>query len=130
VRPQSNKALVPGQPLVGPLIRARRRQLHMTLQTLADAAGISVGYVSQVERDLATPSLGTLALIARAAEGSMRDSLSLLDQVIAFSGNQVSVESVRDSIGLIGSQTLVGILRGVFQKKPVQALALIEDAYS
>lgn len=77
-----------------------------------------------------TAEAGALALIARAAEGSMRDSLSLLDQVIAFSGNQVSVESVRDSIGLIGSQTLVGILRGVFQKKPVQALALIEDAYS
>jgi transcriptional regulator with XRE-family HTH domain len=54
-----------GQPLVGSLIRARRRQMHMTLQALCDAAGISVGYLSQVERDQATPSLGALAGIAR-----------------------------------------------------------------
>lgn len=60
----ASKPLAARQPHVGPLIRARRRQLHLTLQRLADAAGISVGYVSQVERDLATPSLGTLAQIA------------------------------------------------------------------
>jgi len=64
----AGKAGQPVQPKVGPLIRARRRQLHLTLQELADAAGISVGYVSQVERDLATPSLGTLAQIARSLD--------------------------------------------------------------
>jgi transcriptional regulator with XRE-family HTH domain len=56
------------QPKVGALIRARRRRLHMTLQALCDAAGISVGYLSQVERDHATPSLGTLAQIARSLD--------------------------------------------------------------
>jgi transcriptional regulator with XRE-family HTH domain len=55
-----------GHPKVGALIRARRRQLHMTLQDLGEAAEVSVGYLSQVERDHATPSLGTLAQIARA----------------------------------------------------------------
>jgi transcriptional regulator with XRE-family HTH domain len=64
----AGKSSQPVQPKVGPLIRARRRQLHMTLQELAEAAGISVGYVSQVERDLATPSLGTLAHIARSLD--------------------------------------------------------------
>lgn len=54
-----------GHPKVGALIRARRRQLHMTLQALGEAADVSVGYLSQVERDHATPSLGTLAQIAR-----------------------------------------------------------------
>ncbi|MEI2298340.1 helix-turn-helix domain-containing protein [Ensifer sp. MJa1] len=54
-----------GQPKVGALVRARRRQMHMTLQTLSDAAGVSVGYLSQIERDLAMPSLGTLAQIAQ-----------------------------------------------------------------
>ncbi|MDK1491347.1 cupin domain-containing protein [Sinorhizobium sp. 7-81] len=53
------------QPRIGALVRARRRQMHMTLQELSDVAGVSVGYISQVERDLATPSLGTLAQIAR-----------------------------------------------------------------
>lgn len=52
------------QPQIGAMIRARRRQLQMTLQEICDAAGISVGYLSQVERNQATPSLGTLAQIA------------------------------------------------------------------
>lgn len=56
------------QPRVGALIRARRRQLQLTLQELSAAAGISVGYLSQVERDHATPSLGTLAQIARSLD--------------------------------------------------------------
>ncbi|WP_237153910.1 helix-turn-helix domain-containing protein [Oryzibacter oryziterrae] len=53
------------RPCVGALMRERRRQLQMTLQDVCAAAGISVGYLSQVERDQATPSLGTLAQIAR-----------------------------------------------------------------
>lgn len=55
-----------GHPKIGALIRARRRQQHMTLMDLGEAAEVSVGYLSQVERDHATPSLGTLAQIARA----------------------------------------------------------------
>lgn len=57
-----------GAPKVGALIRARRRQMKMTLQQLGDASGISVGYLSQVERDHSTPSLGTLAQISRALD--------------------------------------------------------------
>lgn len=60
------KSELEGHPKVGALIRARRRQQHMTLQDLCDRAEVSVGYLSQVERDHATPSLGTLAQIARA----------------------------------------------------------------
>lgn len=59
------------QPRVGALIRARRRQLHMTLEEICQAAGISKGYLSQVERDQATPSLGTLAQIARSLDVGM-----------------------------------------------------------
>lgn len=53
---------------LGPAIRKRRKQLKMTLQALCDASGVSVGYLSQVERDNATPSLGTLAQIADALQ--------------------------------------------------------------
>ncbi len=60
------KSELEGHPKVGALIRARRRQQHMTLESLGKAADVSVGYLSQVERDHATPSLGTLAGIARA----------------------------------------------------------------
>ncbi len=55
-------------PQLGPLIRNRRKRLGFTLQSLGDLAGVSVGYLSQVERDNATPSLGTLAQIAQALD--------------------------------------------------------------
>jgi DNA polymerase-3 subunit gamma/tau len=72
---------------------------------------------------------GAFALLARAAEGSMRDALSLLDQVIAFSGGDITVQTVRESIGLIEGQTLLGILQGVFSRKPLEALDKVEQAY-
>jgi DNA polymerase-3 subunit gamma/tau len=72
---------------------------------------------------------GALALVARAAEGGMRDALSLLDQVIAFSGSQITSQSVRESIGLVEGQTLLGVLRGIFSRKPLDALALVDQAY-
>lgn len=53
-------------PLLGGLVRQRRKKLSMTMQDLATTAGVSVGYVSQIERDMAVPSLGTLAQIADA----------------------------------------------------------------
>lgn len=55
----------PGHQL-GAKIRKRRKKQNLTLQALCDASGVSVGYLSQVERDNATPSLGTLAQIADA----------------------------------------------------------------
>jgi DNA polymerase-3 subunit gamma/tau len=83
--------------------------------------------ITQAEKIQAEAS--ALALIARAADGSMRDALSILDQVIAFSGDQVSVQSVRESIGLVESQTLISILSAIFNRKPLDALATIERAY-
>lgn len=64
-------AMETAQPKVGALIRARRRQLHRTLRQVCDGAGITPGYLSQVERDQATPSLGTLAQIARSLDVGM-----------------------------------------------------------
>ena len=54
------------EPQLGSAIRKRRKQLGLTLQALSDRGGVSVGYLSQVERDNATPTLGTLAQIADA----------------------------------------------------------------
>jgi DNA polymerase-3 subunit gamma/tau len=70
-----------------------------------------------------------LALIARAAEGGMRDAMSLLDQVISFSGNKITAQNVRDSVGLIESQTLLGIVSAIFARKPLEAIALVDQAY-
>ncbi len=49
-------------------MRTQRHRLSMTLQQLSAASGVSVGYLSQVERGNATPTLGTLTQIAQALE--------------------------------------------------------------
>ncbi|OJY36240.1 MULTISPECIES: helix-turn-helix domain-containing protein [Gemmobacter] len=53
---------------LGQRIRKRRQMMSMTLQELSNACGVSVSYLSQVERDNATPTLGTLAEIAAALD--------------------------------------------------------------
>jgi DNA polymerase-3 subunit gamma/tau len=70
-----------------------------------------------------------LALLSRAADGSMRDALSLFDQVIAYAGKNITAAQVRDSIGLIESQTQLGILRGIFTRDPKSAIELVGEAY-
>lgn len=64
------------RPVIGNLIRKYRKQQKMTLQDLGANANVSVGYLSQVERDLATPSLSTLAQIARALGVSLETFIS------------------------------------------------------
>ncbi|MES2055008.1 MAG: XRE family transcriptional regulator [Pseudomonadota bacterium] len=64
--PSTDAAETPGLPLIGAAIRDRRKRLGMTLQALADACGLSVPFLSQVERDLAMPSLVSLTSIASA----------------------------------------------------------------
>lgn len=56
----------PTLPPIGAAIRDRRRRLNMTLQDLADACGLSVPFLSQVERDRSMPSLISLTSIASA----------------------------------------------------------------
>ncbi len=58
-------------PQLGPRLRKRRRQMGLTLQEMCDRAGLSVGYLSQLERDKAVPTLATLAQIARAMDVSV-----------------------------------------------------------
>jgi len=50
---------------MGERIRDRRKARGMTLQQVADAAGLTPGFISQIERDLATPSITSLTNVAR-----------------------------------------------------------------
>jgi DNA polymerase-3 subunit gamma/tau len=69
-----------------------------------------------------------LALIARAAEGSMRDAQSALDQVIAFAGKTVSVDDVSTVLGLVGRDLLMDVLDAVVAEDGPRAFALTERA--
>lgn len=52
----------------------------------------------------------SLAMIARAADGSMRDALSLTDQVLSMGDGDVAPERVRDALGLVPEDEFVGLL--------------------
>ena len=54
-----------------------------------------------LERESVTAEEGALLPVARQAEGGVRDALSLLDQVLSFSGDHVAVEDVRRMLGLV-----------------------------
>ena len=65
-----------------------------------------------------------LLLIARAAEGSMRDAQSALDQVIAFAGQKVTVEDVTTVLGLVGRDLVLDIVAAVAEETPAAAFEL------
>jgi DNA polymerase III subunit gamma/tau len=69
-----------------------------------------------------------LALIARAAEGSMRDAQSALDQVIAFTGKAIGVEDVSTVLGLVGRDLLMDVIEAVVAEDGPRAFALAERA--
>jgi len=58
-------------PLTGGLIRERRRGMNMTLKELGELSKLSVGFLSQVERDHATPSLAALSMISKGLDVEM-----------------------------------------------------------
>jgi DNA polymerase III subunit gamma/tau len=72
-----------------------------------------------------------LALIARAAEGSVRDGLSLLDQAIvqADRGQVVSAEVVRDMLGLADRAQTIALFEHVVQGKTAEALTAFRELY-
>lgn len=67
-----------------------------------------------------------LMLIARAAEGSVRDGLSILDQAIAFSSGNVSAEDVRAMLGLADRGRIFDLLELLIGGKPAAALKSLE----
>jgi DNA polymerase-3 subunit gamma/tau len=69
-----------------------------------------------------------LALIARSAEGSMRDAQSALDQVMAFAGRSVSVDDVATVLGLVGRDLLFDMLESVVDEDAPRAFAAADRA--
>jgi transcriptional regulator with XRE-family HTH domain len=58
---------------LGERIRDRRRHLKKTIQAVADATGLSIGLMSQIERHLTVPSFSSLATVAEFLDASIGD---------------------------------------------------------
>ncbi len=69
-----------------------------------------------------------LALLARRAAGSMRDSQSLLEQVMSFSSERITAEQVHELLGTADEGRLLEITNALADKKPLESLKLIAAA--
>jgi DNA polymerase-3 subunit gamma/tau len=67
-----------------------------------------------------------LALIARLADGGMRDAESLLDQVLAYAGDNVTLEAVREAVGLADEVAIAALLDGYLAGDAAAVLGQIE----
>lgn len=69
------------------------------------------------------------ALIARAADGSVRDGLSLLDQAIALAAGTVTAQQVRDMLGLADRSKVIDLFEAAVSAKPAEAMDLLSDLH-
>jgi DNA polymerase III subunit gamma/tau len=70
-----------------------------------------------------------VAMIARAADGSVRDGMSLLDQAIALGGDRVTAVQVRDMLGLADRARVIDLFEAVMSGRPRDALDILADLH-
>jgi DNA polymerase-3 subunit gamma/tau len=103
-----------------------RSQIHefktISTKTVADR----LRRIADAEH-IAIPDEG-LRLLARAGEGSMRDSLSAFDQVRAFAGDTIAVEDVVTVLGLVGRDLVLDMIDAVAAEEAPAAFQLVEQA--
>ena len=68
-----------------------------------------------------------LGLIAKAADGSLRDALSFLDQVVAYSGKEVNDPDLQVILGAAGREVLISMAKAILERKTSEALRLVKD---
>jgi DNA polymerase-3 subunit gamma/tau len=97
----------------------RRVEGHLIAQRLAE--------ICEKEGVKAEPEV--LGIIARAAEGSVRDSLSLLDQAIAHGESDLKAEEVRAQLGLADRARIIDLFEAVMKGDIAQALGEFRELY-
>jgi DNA polymerase-3 subunit gamma/tau len=89
------------------------------------------GIVSHLEKVLSQESVPfeaeALPLVARAAAGSMRDALSLLDQAIAHGGGKVAAQGVAEMLGAIDQGYLVRLAECIAAEDAAGAVAIADE---
>ena len=95
--------------------RITRTEIAGHLKNLADAEGLQY-------EDRA------FDYIAKQADGSMRDALSLLDQCIAFNfGNKLTYDKILEVLGTVDTHVMYSLLEAVYKSDAVKTMQIIED---
>lgn len=92
-------------------------QIISHLQRIAEDEGIEI-------------STSGLAIIAREAEGSMRDAESLMDQVISFSGQKVEEKDITDILGIIDRDIMFESSAAILEGAADRCLEVVEKIYN
>jgi DNA polymerase III subunit gamma/tau len=106
------------------LSRCQRFDLRRVDHAILMAHFVKVAALEQVEAETEA-----LAQIARAADGSVRDGLSLLDQAIALGNGKVSLAHVRDMLGLADRTRMIDLLEASLSGTPALALDILDDLH-
>jgi DNA polymerase III subunit gamma/tau len=88
-------------------------------------ADITRRLATVLEQEGVQASDDALAMIARAADGSMRDALSLTDQVISIGEKSMTPERVREALGLVPEDEFLGILDIIGQRRAGEIFAAV-----
>ncbi len=94
-----------------------------------DAETLVAHFARVAEAEGAETSPAALRLIARAADGSVRDGLSLLDQAIAHAGGRVDEIQVRDMLGLADGARAYDLLDALMQGEAGPALDILGEMH-
>jgi DNA polymerase-3 subunit gamma/tau len=70
----------------------------------------------------------TLYLIAKEAEGGLRDALSLLDQLLATFGTEIKHEDATRILGILDRSLIKGVLTAIFNKDPKRCIETLNEA--
>ncbi|HUZ91325.1 MAG TPA: DNA polymerase III subunit gamma/tau [Methylocella sp.] len=97
-------------------------------------AGVLTNYLASIcAKEAVTIEDGALGLIARAAEGSVRDALSLLDQAIAHGASQpgatITAEALRAMLGLADRGRIVDLFEALMRGRMAEALGILKDLH-
>src|SRR5258708_6573770 len=103
-------------------IRSRSQHFHFRALTFNEIAD-RIKYIA-IEENL-TIADGAVAVIARMAEGSMRDALSLLEQARAYCGDNIPDQEVRELLGVVPEDALNELVEAIAAGSADRALGLV-----
>jgi len=103
-------------------IRSRSQHFHFRALTFAEITG-RLEEIAKKEDLKIEP--GALAVIARMAEGSLRDALSLLEQARAYCGDVIPDKEVRELLGVVPEDSLNELVSAIAEGSADRALGLV-----
>jgi len=103
-------------------IRSRSQHFHFRALTFAEITGRLQEIAAKENLKI---EAGALAVIARMAEGSLRDALSLLEQARAFCGDTIPDKDVRELLGVVPDDALEELVGAIVSGSADRALGLV-----